>query len=223
MVALQIRPPFDACCSRLPWGRCPPLPLVVLPLIASALLRYARSPSRRDRSGAPCIRRLCALTATAAPANAAGGGGWAQKPARPRRGSAAPPPVPSRAVPRVAVGGRRALRQAPAIPFLKSVAVGSSGRTLPPPPRAPGRAAGSSGRGGLLQAAKRPPASRPAAPAPPPVFRRGRGALVCAAAGIDVVAGTEPGHYMRCIANLHLFLLHRIIPFCYSLTRLLYA
>lgn len=119
MVALQIRPPFDACCSRLPWGRCPPLPLVVLPLIASALLRYARSPSRRDRSGAPCIRRLCALTATAAPANAAGGGGWAQKPARPRRGSAAPPPVPSRAVPRVAVGGRRALRQAPAIPLFR--------------------------------------------------------------------------------------------------------
>ena len=69
----------------------PPLPLVVLPLIASAHLRYARSPSRRDRSGAPCIRRLCALTAPAAPANADGGGGWAQKPARPRRGSAAPP------------------------------------------------------------------------------------------------------------------------------------
>ena len=201
----------------------PPLPLVVLPLIASALLRYARSPSRRDRSGAPCIRRLCALTAPAAPANAAGGGGWAQKPARPRRGSAAPPLCP-----RVPCRAWQSAAGAPSgrlPPFhcLESVAVGSSGRTLPPPPRAPGRAAGSSGRGGLLQAAKRPPASRPAAPAPPPVFRRGRGALVCAAAGIDVVAGTQPGHYMWCIANLHLFLLHRIIPFCYSLTRLLYA
>ena len=152
--------------------------------------RYARSPARRDRSGAPCIRRLCALTAPAAPAHAAGGGGWAQKPARPRRGSAAPPLCP-----RVPCRAWQSAAGAPSgrlPPFhcFESVAVGSSGRTLPPPPRAPGRAVGSSGRGGLLQAAKRPPASRPAAPAPPPVFRRGRGALVCAAAGIDVVAGT---------------------------------
>mgnify|MGYP004656401595 CR=1 FL=1 len=159
--------------------------------------RYARSPSRRERSGAPCIRRLCPLTAPAAPASqlAASAGG---KSLRARGGVPLRPPCALASPSWAAVVGGRGARQAPAVPFFWS----GGGWLLAPPSAAvaalAGLAAGSSGRGGLLQAAKRPPASRPAAPAPPPVFRRGRGALVCAAAGIDVVAGMRPGHYMWC-------------------------
>ena len=81
------------------WGawslrsRAPAAALVVLPPMASALLRYARSPSRRHSGGAG-IRRLCALSARLPPLDADGCAVGAQKPARPSRRLRCAPPVP---------------------------------------------------------------------------------------------------------------------------------
>ena len=113
------------------------------------------------------------------PRFADGGVRWGQKPARPLRGSAAPPcalAAPSRAA--AAAGGPSG--RLPPSHFFGAVAVGSSGATPPPSPRSPVllRAAKV---GGLAPAAfgrRAATAARPSAPAPPPGFGPGAG-LFC--------------------------------------------
>ena len=80
--------------------------------------------------------RLCPFSAAAAPACADGVVSGGQKPARPLRGSAAPPcalAAPSRAA--AAAGGPSG--RLPPSHFFGVVAVGSSGATPPPSPRSP--------------------------------------------------------------------------------------
>ena len=132
------------------------------------------------------------------PRFAVGGVRWGQKPARPRRGSAAPPLCPCFAV----LGGsrRRAGRSAGSRrpTCLVAVAVGSSRPPPPPSPPSPVLLRAAAVGGACFRRPKGRPLRAPPLPPRPPFFRRGRGALVCAAAGIDVVAGMRPGHYMWC-------------------------
>ena len=172
-------------CSRRPWGSSRPSPLRGPRgrscACAAALARHSSVCARPRPAGAAGRgpHRLCALTAPAAPACAVGGVRWAQKPARPLRGSAAPPcalAAPSRAA--AAAGGPSG--RLPPSHFFRAVAVGSSGATPPPSPRSPVllRAAKV---GGLAPAAfgrRAAAAARPSAPAPPPGFGPGAG-LFC--------------------------------------------
>ena len=108
--------------SRLPWGapsrpappRCRSL---CCRLMASALFGMRAAPSRRN--GGPRPSSALPLFRCRRPRFADGVVSGGQKPARPLRGSAAPPCArwpPSS----VASGGGRPLRQAPAIPFFWS-------------------------------------------------------------------------------------------------------
>lgn len=156
----------------------PPLPLVVLPPDGVSTLSVCARPRPAETAGRG-PHRLCPLTAPAAPRFADGGVRWGQKPARPLRGSAAPPcalAAPSRAA--AAAGGPSG--RLPPSHFFGVVAVGSSGATPPPSPRSPVllRAAKV---GGLAPAAfgrRAAAAARPSAPAPPPGFGPGAG-LFC--------------------------------------------
>lgn len=177
--------------SRLPWGapsrpappRCRSL---CCRLMASALFGMRAAPSRRN--GGPRPSSALPLNRARRPRFADGGGRWGQKPARPLRGSAAPPLCPCCAVSRGS-GGGRPLRQAPAIPFFWSgggwLLRGHSAAVAP----FAGLAAGNQGRGGLLQRPlaaaplrRRAPPLRPR----PPVLAPGRGYFVFAAAGLGI-------------------------------------
>ena len=120
-----------ACAAAVPPPRCRSL---CCRLMASALFGMRAAPSRRN--GGPRPSSALPLNRARRPRFADGGVRWGQKPARPLRGSAAPPLCPCCAVSRGS-GGGRPLRQAPAIPFFGVVAVGSSGATPPPSPRSP--------------------------------------------------------------------------------------
>ena len=113
--------------SRLPWGalsrpappRCRSL---CCRLIASALFGMRAAPSRRN--GGPRPSSALPLNRARRPRFADGGVRWGQKPARPLRGSAAPPcalAAPSRAA--AAAGGHSA-----AVAPFAGLAAGSQGR-----------------------------------------------------------------------------------------------
>ena len=171
-----------ACAAAVPPPRCRSL---CCRLMASALFGMRAAPSRRN--GGPRPSSALPLNRARRPRFADGGGRWGQKPARPLRGSAAPPcalAAPSRAA--AAAGGPSG--RLPPSHFFGVVAVGSSGATPPPSPRSSVllRAAKV---GGLLQ--------RPLAAAPlrrrapplqprPPVLAPGRGYFVFAAAGLGI-------------------------------------
>lgn len=164
----------------------PPLPLVVLPPDGVSTLSVCARPRPAETAGRG-PHRLCPFSAAAAPACAVGVVSGGQKPARPLRGSAAPPcalAAPSRAA--AAAGGPSG--RLPPSHFFGAVAVGSSGATPPPSPRSPVllRAAKV---GGLLQRPlaaaplrRRAPPLRPR----PPVLAPGRGYFVFAAAGLGI-------------------------------------
>ena len=120
----------------------PPLPLVVLPPDGVSTLRYARGPSRRN--GGPRPSSALPLNRARRPRFADGGVRWGQKPARPLRGSAAPPCArwpPSS----VASGGGVVSRQPP---LSSSRSGGASAQPPSPPPSPPASlCAGSQGRG----------------------------------------------------------------------------
>ena len=168
--------------SRLPWGapsrpappRCRSL---CCRLMASALfgMRAARPAETAGRGH----HRLCPFSAAAAPACAVGVVSGGQKPARPLRGSAAPPcalAAPSRAA--AAAGGPSG--RLPPSHFFGAVAVGSSGATPLPSPRSPVllRAAKVGGLASAAFGRRTAAAARPSAPAPPPGFGPGAG-LFC--------------------------------------------
>ena len=100
------------------------------------------------------------------------------------------PPCALAAPPRASSGGGRGVRQALAVGvglwWLAAPLAPLRRRAVPV-----GLAAGSQGRGGLLQAAKRPPASRPAAPAPPPVLSPGAGRRFVALRGFCRCGGNR--------------------------------
>ena len=129
---------------------------------------------KRTARGSPNVTQFARR-----PRFADGGVRWGQKPARPLRGSAAPPyalAAPSRAA--AAAGGPSG--RLPPSYFFGVVAVGSSGATPPPSPRSPVllRAAKV---GGLAPAAfgrRAAAAARPSAPAPPPRFWPRGGAIL---------------------------------------------
>ena len=113
----------------------PPLPLVVLPPDGVSTLSVCARPRPAETAGRG-PHRLCPFSAAAAPACADGVVSGGQKPARPLRGSAAPPcalAAPSRAA--AAAGGPSG--RLPPSHFFGVVAVGSSGATPPPSPRSP--------------------------------------------------------------------------------------
>ena len=168
--------------SRLPWGapsrpappRCRSL---CCRLMASALFGMRAAPSRRN--GGPRPSSALPLNRARRPRFADGGGRWGQKPARPLRGSAAPPcalAAPSRAA--AAAGGPSG--RLPPSHFFGVVAVGSSGATPPPSPRSPVllRAAKVGGLASAAFGRRAAAAARPSAPAPPPGFGPGAG-LFC--------------------------------------------
>lgn len=177
--------------SRLPWGapsrpappRCRSL---CCRLMASALFGMRAAPSRRN--GGPWPSSALPLNRARRPRFADGGVRWGQKPARPLRGSAAPPcalAAPSRAA---AAAGGPSGRLPPSHFFWSGGGWLLRGHSAAVAPFA-GLAAGSQGRGGLLQ--------RPLAAAPlrrrapplqprPPVLAPGRGYFVFAAAGLGI-------------------------------------
>ena len=130
-----------ACAAAVPPPRCRSL---CCRLMASALFGMRAAPSRRN--GGPRPSSALPLNRARRPRFADGGARWGQKPARPLRGSAAPPLCPCCAVSRGS-GGARPLRQAPAIPFFWSgggwLLRGHSAAVAP----FAGLAAGSQGRG----------------------------------------------------------------------------
>ena len=174
-------------CSRLPWGApSRPAPLPCRPPVAArcAAARWRRHASvcARPRPAETAGRgphRLCPFSAAAAPACAVGVVSGGQKPARPLRGSAAPPcalAAPSRAA--AAAGGPSG--RLPPSHFFGAVAVGSSGATPLPSPRSPVllRAAKVGGLASAAFGRRTAAAARPSAPAPPPGFGPGAG-LFC--------------------------------------------
>ena len=134
-------------CSRLPWGapsrpappRCRSL---CCRLMASALFGMRAAPSRRN--GGPRPSSALPLNRARRPRFADGGVRWGQKPARPLRGSAAPPCArwpPSS----VASGGGVVSRQPP---LSSSRSGGASAQPPSPPPSPPASlCAGNQGRG----------------------------------------------------------------------------
>ena len=192
MLAAAVGGSVAACAAAVPPPRCRSL---CCRLMASALFGMRAAPSRRN--GGPRPSSALPLNRARRPRFADGGVRWGQKPARPLRGSAAPPcalAAPSRAA--AAAGGP--FGRLPPSHFLVSVAVGSSGATPPPPPRRPvSPAAIKAEWGGLASAKPRPFGPRRGAPAPPPILGpRGGAFFSFAAAGIDIVAEATPGHYM---------------------------
>ena len=156
----------------------PPLPLVVLPPDGVSTLSVCARPRPAETAGRG-PHRLCPFSAAAAPACADGVVSGGQKPARPLRGSAAPPcalAAPSRAA--AAAGGPSG--RLPPSHFFRVVAVGSSGATPPPSPRSPVllRAAKVGGLASAAFGRRAAAAARPSAPAPPPGFGPGAG-LFC--------------------------------------------
>lgn len=153
-------------------------------LMASALFGMRAAPSRRN--GGPRPSSALPLNRARRPRFADGGVRWGQKPARPLRGSAAPPCArwpPSS----VASGGGVVSRQPP---LSSSRSGGASAQPPSPPPSPPASlCAGKQGRGGLLQRPlaaaplrRRAPPLRPR----PPVLAPGRGYFVFAAAGLGI-------------------------------------
>ena len=177
--------------SRLPWGapsrpappRCRSL---CCRLMASALFGMRAAPSRRN--GGPRPSSALPLNRARRPRFADGGVRWGQKPARPLRGSAAPPcalAAPSRAA---AAAGGPSGRLPPSHFFWSGGGWLLRGHSAAVAPFA-GLAAGSQGRGGLLQRPlaaaplrRRAPPLRPR----PPVLAPGRGYFVFAAAGLGI-------------------------------------
>lgn len=165
----------------------PPLPLVVLPPDGVSTLSVCARPRPAETAGRG-PHRLCPFSAAAAPACADGVVSGGQKPARPLRGSAAPPcalAAPSRAA---AAAGGPSGRLPPSHFFWSGGGWLLRGHSAAVAPFA-GLAAGNQGRGGLLQ--------RPLAAAPlrrrapplqprPPVLAPGRGYFVFAAAGLGI-------------------------------------
>ena len=146
-------------------------------LMASALFGMRAAPSRRN--GGPRPSSALPLNRARRPRFADGGVRWGQKPARPLRGSAAPPcalAAPSRAA--AAAGGPSG--RLPPSHFFGVVAVGSSGATPPPSPRSTVllRAAKVGGLASAAFGRRAAAAARPSAPAPPPGFGPGAG-LFC--------------------------------------------
>ena len=121
----------------------PPLPLVVLPPDGVSTLLVCARPRPAETAGRG-PHRLCPFSAAAAPACADGVVSGGQKPARPLRGSAAPPCArwpPSS----VASGGGVVSRQPP---LSSSRSGGASAQPPSPPPSPPASlCAGKQGRG----------------------------------------------------------------------------
>ena len=183
MLAAAVGGSVAACAAAVPPPRCRSL---CCRLMASALVGMRAAPSRRN--GGPRPSSALPLNRSRRPRFADGGVRWGQKPARPLRGSAAPPcalAAPSRAA--AAAGGPSG--RLPPSHFFSS----GGGWLLPAPSAAvapfAGLAAGSQGRGGLLQRPlaaaplrRRAPPLRPR----PPVLAPGRGYFVFAAAGLGI-------------------------------------
>ena len=163
--------------SRLPWGapsrpappRCRSL---CCRLMASALFGMRAAPSRRN--GGPRPSSALPLNRARRPRFADGGVRWGQKPARPLRGSAAPPcalAAPSRAA---AAGASSVVSR----PCPVRAAVGRLRSRRPRRRPRPRRSARANKVGGLASAAfgrRAAAAARPSAPAPPPGFGPGAG------------------------------------------------
>ena len=131
MLAAAVGGSVAACAAAVPPPRCRSL---CCRLMASALFGMRAAPSRRN--GGPRPSSALPLNRARRPRFADGGVRWGQKPARPLRGSAAPPcalAAPSRAA--AAAGGPSG--RLPPSHFFGVVAVGSSGATPPPSPRSP--------------------------------------------------------------------------------------
>lgn len=131
MLAAAVGGSVAAYAAAVPPPRCRSL---CCRLMASALFGMRAAPSRRN--GGPRPSSALPLNRARRPRFADGGGRWGQKPARPLRGSAAPPcalAAPSRAA--AAAGGPSG--RLPPSHFFGAVAVGSSGATPPPSPRSP--------------------------------------------------------------------------------------
>lgn len=131
MLAAAVGGSVAACAAAVPPPRCRSL---CCRLMASALFGMRAAPSRRN--GGPRPSSALPLNRARRPRFADGGVRWGQKPARPLRGSAAPPcalAAPSRAA--AAAGGPSG--RLPPSHFFEAVAVGSSGATPPPSPRSP--------------------------------------------------------------------------------------
>ena len=163
-----------ACAAAVPPPRCRSL---CCRLMASALFGMRAAPSRRN--GGPRPSSALPLNRARRPRFADGGVRWGQKPARPLRGSAAPPcalAAPSRAA--AAAGGPSG--RLPPSHFFGVVAVGSSGATPPPSPRSPVllRAAKVGGLASAAFGRRAAAAARPSAPAPPPRFWPRGGAIL---------------------------------------------
>lgn len=177
----------------------PARPLVVLPLIASALNRYARA------SGITPAAFVGFSPFPSPPPPLAQLASWpGRKSLRARAPVSLRPPsglgLPG--TPGQASAGGPSGRLPPSH-FLVSVAVGSSGATPPPPPRRPvSPAAIKAEWGGLRQRSRAPSGRAGALPPRPPFWGPGAGLflLPCggfvAAAGIDIVAVASHGHYM---------------------------
>lgn len=164
-----------ACAAAVPPPRCRSL---CCRLMASALFGMRAAPSRRN--GGPRPSSALPLNRARRPRFADGGGRWGQKPARPLRGSAAPPcalAAPSRGA---AAAGGPSGRLPPSHFFWSGGGWLLRGHSAAVAPFA-GLAAASQGRGGLASAAfgrRAAAAARPSAPAPPPGFGPGAG-LFC--------------------------------------------
>ena len=181
MLAAAVGGSVAACAAAVPPPRCRSL---CCRLMASALFGMRAAPSRRN--GGPRPSSALPLFRCRRPRFADGVVSGGQKPARPLRGSAAPPcarwPPPS-----VASGGGVVSRQPP---LSSSRSGGASAQPPSPPPSPPASlCAGKQGRGGLLQRPlaaaplrRRAPPLRPR----PPVLAPGRGYFVFAAAGLGI-------------------------------------
>ena len=183
MLAAAVGGCVAACAAAVPPPRCRSL---CCRLMASALFGMRAAPSRRN--GGPRPSSALPLNRARRPRFADGGGRWGQKPARPLRGSAAPPcalAAPSRGA---AAAGGPSGRLPPSHFFWSGGGWLLRGHSAAVAPFA-GLAAGSQGRGGLLQRPlaaaplrRRAPPLRPR----PPVLAPGRGYFVFAAAGLGI-------------------------------------
>ena len=183
MLAAAVGGSVAAYAAAVPPPRCRSL---CCRLMASALFGMRAAPSRRN--GGPRPSSALPLNRARRPRFADGGVRWGQKPARPLRGSAAPPcalAAPSRAA---AAAGGPSGRLPPSHFFWSGGGWLLRGHSAAVAPFA-GLAAGSQGRGGLLQRPlaaaplrRRAPPLRPR----PPVLAPGRGYFVFAAAGLGI-------------------------------------